>query len=139
MAAFTTETAVREKFQATDAALVTPAAIEAAIEDAHTEVLARLDPMHDTAPAAEGLVLGETMLAGAHLLRALAAGDAVAQRAVSIGGQRVEGGARFAALMTMAAQTERHAWEQLAPFLIDVPRRGIVRTTDTQPILGTAE
>ncbi len=134
--AYTNEAAVREHFQAQDTALVPSTLVLAAIDDAHGRILPALDPEHDTNPPADTLALGETILAGAVLLRALASGDAVAQQHIAIGGQRVQEGDRFAALMAAAAHTEKRAWETLAPYLTAVPPRGILRVTDSVPVLG---
>lgn len=137
--AFTSETLVRERFQAHDTQAVPQALVLAAIGDAHTELLRHLDPAHGAEPAPDGLVMGETLLAGAHLLHALASGDALAQRRVAIGGQRIEEGQRFAALMAVAARAERRAWETLEPYLRAVPARRILDATETIPVLGEKE
>ncbi len=134
--AYTNEAAVREHFHAHDTALVPSTLVLTAIDDAHTQILHALDPAHDTDPPADGLALGETLLAGAVLLRALASGDAVAQQHIAIGGQRLEEGDRFAALMAAAAHTEKRAWETLAPLMTAVPPRAILRATDSVPVLG---
>jgi hypothetical protein len=134
--AFTSETLVRERFQAHDTTAVPQSLVLAAIDDAHTELMRHLDPAHAAEPAPDALALGETLLAGAHLLHALASGDALAQRRVAIGGQRIEEGQRFAALMAAAARAERRAWEMLEPYVRAVPARRVLDATETIPVLG---
>ena len=133
---FTTEAEVRLAFQVADTALVTPGLVNQAIANAHAELLQRLDPAFDTDPPDTVLILGETLLSGAHLFRSLAARDAFEQTAIAIGGQRIEPGQRFAALTAMSEQAERLAWQALAPFLKRVPARQLLDATETQPVLG---
>ena len=136
MAAFTSEVLVREKFQSTDTSLVTVAAVAAAIDDAHTELIARLDPAYDTVPRRMVSCSGKRSSRARTCCMPWRRAMRLAQRAVTIGGQRVEGGARFAGLMAMARQAERHAWERLSPYLLDIPTQAVARVTDSQPILG---
>ncbi len=136
MAIFTTESDVRDKFQLTDTALVPASLVASSIADANTELLRFLDPVYDTGSPADGQVLGETLLAGAHLLRSLASKDGFEQKSLSIGGQRVDGGDRFAALTSMAASAEEQAWGILEPFLLDRSARAVLKVTDTTPVLG---
>jgi hypothetical protein len=136
MADFTTEADVRLKFQLVDTTLVPTTLIEAAIDDAHEEVLRYLDSSVDTEPPDEALVLGETLLAGVHLFRSLASKDAFDQKHVSIGGQRLEGGGRFAALTAIAERTEVQAWYMLEPYLEELPPRKCAGVTATEPVLG---
>ena len=139
MAGFTTEAMVRLRFQLNDTVSAPEELVLAAIDDAHTELLERLDPAHAAEPYPEALVLGETLLAGANVYRALAARDAHDQRHVVIGGQRVEAGGRFAALGTVADAARAKAWRMLAPFLRDRPPHAPAGLTDTVPVLGGPE
>ena len=136
MAGFTDEARVREKFQLTESNAATTSLIEASIDDAHAEVLRRLDPDFDVPTPEDGLVLGETLLAGAHVLRSLASGDAAGKRRAVVGGSRVEQGIRFGELVNAADAAESQAWEALAPYLLDVEAAEVLAATDSVPILG---
>ncbi len=136
MPPFTNENAVREKFQLDDAVLVPDALISRNLADAHAEILLLLDPHAPTNPPDDLLVLGETLLAGAYLMRSLAAKDAAHQKEIAIGGYRIGPARRFAALMQFSAETENAAWNALAPFLRRPPVRAPAVATDTQPVLG---
>ncbi|MBI5093496.1 MAG: hypothetical protein HZB26_13775 [Candidatus Hydrogenedentes bacterium] len=136
MANFTTETAVRLKFHWHDTTLVPATLVQAGIDDAHTEILRFLDPVYGAGPADDALEMGETILAGANVARALAAQEASVQKRVTIGGQRVEEGARFTSLMALANVAETQAWYLLEPYLRDRAPRTESTTTDTQPVLG---
>lgn len=135
MAAFATESDVRRKFQLEDPVLVPASLIEGSLNDAHTELLRYLAPAYGAGGAA-GLVLGETLLAGAHLYRSLAARDAFEQRAMTLGGQRVEGGARYDALLGVAALTEASAWRILEPYLTGRAARCPLSATGSVPVVG---
>lgn len=136
MASFATEADVRLKFQLDDATLVPSTLVVGSIDDAHEELLRFLDPQFDTTPAEEAVVMGETLLAGAHLFRTLAAKDAFDQKQATIGGQRLEAGKRFTALMAVAALTEDQAWYVLEPYIEARPSRVLAAVTDTVPVLG---
>lgn len=136
MAAFTSESLVRLRFLLADTALAPPDLVSACIADAHEHVLRLLDPAFDTDPPAEGLVAGETLLAGAAVFRALAARDALDQRRVAMGGQRIEEGRRFDALRAVAADATADAWVALEPYLRARPARVHALATDTAPVLG---
>lgn len=138
MATFTSEALVRKKMQLTDATLAPADLVAQSIDDAHATVLAELDPEVDVEDPEDGLVLGETLLAGAHVLRSLASKDAFEQRKVSVGGQRIEPGARYDALMDAAAGAEDQAWDALAPYLAPGTERAPADVTDSQPVLGDA-
>lgn len=135
MAIFTNETAVREKFQLADTTLVPTALVTRNIDDAHTVVLRHLDPAFDVPTPDAALVLGETLLAGAYLMRSLASASAFARKDVSIGGQRVESSRRFEALTERADEAEQEAWQALEPFLFARHADTAVAATDTQPIV----
>lgn len=136
MANFAGESDVRLRFQLGDTTLVPAALVEACLDDAHGEILRFLDPGVDVDPPEQGLVTGETLLAGAYLYRALAAKDAFHQRHVTIGGQRLEEGERFRALMAVAALTEKQAWFVLEPYVSARPVRVAIEATDTTPVIG---
>lgn len=138
MSAFCTESDVRLRFQLNDAALVSAELITACINDAHNEIKRILDPETEVDPPEQGLMTGETLLAGAYLYRALAAKDAFQQRHVTIGGQRLEEGERFRALLAVAALTEKQAWFVLEPYVTARPVRVVLDCTDTIPVLGEA-
>lgn len=136
MANFTTEAAVREKFQLSDSTLVPAALVETSIDDAHGDLLRFLDPVFDAPSPEEALVLGETLLAGAHLLQSLASSVAFVGRRVTVGGQRIEPDGRFEALTTLALESARRAWETLEPYLLATPPVLALLLTDSTPILG---
>lgn len=136
MAGFTTEEAVRRKFQIEDVSLASQALILGSIEDAHEEILRRLDPAADIETPDAGLILGETLLAGARLLGSLASRDAVLQRDITVGGQRIEAGKRFASLIALSEKAEEQAWETLEPYLSARPSAPSGGVTDTVPVLG---
>lgn len=135
---FTTEELVRLKLQLTNTAAVTPELIADAIAEAHDAVLARLDPAIDVEAPPSMLVTGETHLAGAITLRALAAREAAEQRQVTIGGQRFDTTARHGILMEAADAQAREAWELLAAFLVPPPGTAPATCTDTTPMLGAS-
>ena len=136
MSAFTTESAVRLKFQLTDTTLVPSDLITTSINDAHAELLRYLNPDYDVEPPEDALVQGETLLAGAHLYRSLAAKEAFSQKHVAVGSQRIEPGERFTSLMTIATLTEGLAWYMLEPYVLDQPARALAAATDTTPVIG---
>ncbi|GMW01795.1 MAG: hypothetical protein AMXMBFR84_29320 [Candidatus Hydrogenedentota bacterium] len=138
MAVFTNETAVRVKFQLADTTLVTPALIEQSIEDAHAEVLRFLAPEVDTESPEDALVVGETLLAGAHVYRSLAAHDAANQKHIAIGANRIEAGKRFEALNAIAEVVERQAWYILEPYVAHIPARSAIALTESTPVMGEA-
>ena len=110
MAAFTTESAVRDKFQLTDTTLVPSALVTGSINDAHEIVLRFLDPVFDVPSPDAEVVLGETLLSGAHLLRSLSSSEAFTQKRLTIGGQRIDVARRFEALNDAADSAEEQAW-----------------------------
>jgi ribonuclease HIII len=138
MASFAAEEDVRSKFQMTDLTLAPSALILASIDDAHAELLRVLDPTRASEPPDANLVMGEVMLAGAHLFRSLASKDALGQRQVVIGSQRIDAGKRFGALMAMASLAEQNAWYLLEPYLVDRPSRAPLAPTETSAVLGEA-
>lgn len=137
MSNFTTESAVRLRFQVEDTAWAPAALIENCIAEAHAGIGARLAPEVDPESPPDTLVRGETLLAGAVLLRALASKASAGRHPVSVGGQRIDRAKQFAALMALAAQTEEQAWRVLAPHLAPVAEKAPGDATDSAPVLGT--
>lgn len=136
MANFATESDVRLKFQLEDTTLVPSALVTESIDHAHAVILGRLDPQYDVQPPDTDLALGETLLSGSRLLQSLASKEAFDQKDVTIGGQRIASGKRFATLMAMASTAEAEAWRMLAPFLVDCPARTVIEVNETTPVLG---
>lgn len=136
MATFAVEADVRLKFQLDDTTLVPSGLIQACLEDAHRDVLRYLEPAFNIIPPDEGLAAGEAVLAGAYLFRSLAAKDAFGQKQIVIGGQRIDAGQRFDALMTMASATEAKAWSLLDQYLSVCPSQTLAAATDSVPVLG---
>ena len=135
MAVFTTESAVREKFQLTDTTLVTTALVTGSMDDAHELVLRFLDPIFDVPSPDAEVVLGETLLSGAHLLRSLASSEAFNQKRLTVGGQRIDVARRFEALNEAADSAGEQAWEVLEPFVFARPAAKAVDVTETTPII----
>jgi hypothetical protein len=136
MAAFATEANVRLAAQIDDTALASTALIEASIAEAHEAVLADLDEAIDRENPPDALVQGETLMAVAVLLRALASRDAVEQMELQIGGQRIGGGQRFASLMTVARQFEKEAARALDAFAVTPAALPPGEPTATTEVLG---
>ena len=80
--------------------------------------------------------MGETLLAGAHVLRSLASSDAAGQKHLVVGGQRIEEGTRFQSLRAMAEHAARRAWQVLEPYVLAWPAGCVADVTDTTPVLG---
>jgi hypothetical protein len=136
VAGFTTEALVREKFQLTDAAQVLPSLVNRNIDDAHLILLRFLDPVFDLPSPAAAVVLGETLLAGAYLLRSLAGGAAFRRRKVTVGGQKVEPSGNSEAMLAQADTAEAEAWRALEPYLVVIPTDRLAAATDSQSIVG---
>jgi len=136
MSAFTTEAAVRLKFQLTDETAVPTSLVTSAIEDAHAELLRFLAPAYDVTVPEAGVASGETLLAGAHVFRALCGKDALERKRATVGGQRLETDGRFSALMSMASLAEEQAWYTLEPYLARRPALTGAATTDSRPVFG---
>lgn len=133
---FTTEDDLRLRFQFNDTVQVPSALVAAGIEDAHQQILRFLDPAHQNPPVPAALVLGETYLAGANVFRALASREALDQKRIAIGNQRIEDGRRFQALMAMSAAAAEQAWMHLEPYLQDRPSLAPGDASASAPILG---
>ncbi len=136
MPTLTDAAAVRLRFQVNDATAVPDALVTASIADAEAELLPRLDAHLDTAQPEARLALGATLLAGAHLFRALAAGEAHDAQALSIGGQRLYAGDRFRTLQALASDAEQRAWSALAPYLATPAGAPPLTATPTQPVFN---
>lgn len=134
MAVFSSESAVREKFQLSDTVLVPSTLITVSIDDAHLEVLRALDPQFDVPTPDDEVVLGETFLAGSHVLRSLSSKHAFEQKDIVVGGKRISGGRRFEALQEAAEDAATRAWETLEPFILPVTARKVADVTDTTPV-----
>lgn len=135
MPVFTNETNAREKFQLTDTTLIPSALVTRNIDDAHTILLRFLDPAFDVPTPDDALVLGETLLAGAYLIRSLASAAAFARKDITIGGQRIEPARRVEALTELADEAEEEAWRTLEPFLALRPADKLAEATDSQPVV----
>lgn len=135
---FATEEDVRLTFQLTDTDAAPPELVIAAIVSAHELLLQRLMPGHAADPPGT-VVQGEVLLAGAALLRSLAAKDAATQVTITVGGQRVDTAGRFSDLMTMAEASEDTAWHLLAAYLLPFNAHTVLRPSATTPVLGDAE
>ena len=136
MANFTSESLVRNKFELHDTTLVPSSLVDTSIDDAHAELLRFLDPVFQGGTPDAALVMGETLLAGAHVFRTLASGEAFAQKRVTIGGHRVEEGSRFKALSAVAEKAEEQAWYLLEPYLLACSGRSVGDVTDGTAVLG---
>jgi len=130
MAAYTTEARVRALFGLEEGGEATADLVAEAIAEAHGAVVARLDPARAGDPPAEGVVAGETWLAGAALYRLLALKEARVHRDQVVGGQRT-GPGRGAALEAGAQVAEGHAWDLLAPCLAAMAHRAPASATVT--------
>ncbi|MFA6240988.1 MAG: hypothetical protein WC655_08670 [Candidatus Hydrogenedentales bacterium] len=136
MPAFTTESAVRLKFQISDSIIVSSDLVTASIDMAHEEILRVLAGDVDTQSPENALVIGETLLAGARLFESLASQDAYSQKRITLGANHIEDGDRFRALTAAAALAEKQAWYLLEPYLHRRPFRTPLETTVTIPVLG---
>lgn len=136
MAGYTTEALVREKFQLTDTTQVLASLVNRNIDDAHLILLRFLDPVFDVPSPAAAVVFGETLLAGAYLLRSLAPGSSYTRRRVTVGGQRIEPSGKAEAMHAEADRAEAEAWAALEPYLRIIPSDRVAAATDTQPIIG---
>lgn len=131
---FTTEAELRLLAQIEDPAHASATLIARCIDDAHARILERLRAGIDIGNPDTALARGETLLAMAMLLRALAAGDAARQKQIVIGGQRLGAGARFASLRAAADEAEAEAWEALADSLQAPPSHSVAMATDTSEL-----
>jgi len=141
MANFTDETRVRLKTQLTDTAKVSQELVNRSIDDAHAEILNRLDPAYDVTPPDENLVRGETLLAGAYLLRSLASGAAFDIKGLRILDETLTETGKHKALIALGDRFEKEAWQILGDFLL--PQQGGAYfqsgVTESEEILGEAD
>jgi hypothetical protein len=141
MANFTDETRVRLKTQLTDTAKVPQGLVTRSIDDAHAEILKLFDPVYDLEPPDENVVRGETLLAGAYLLRSLSSGAAFDIKELRILDETVGETGKYKALMGLAEELERDAWEVLSDFLL-APQGGAdfrSGVTESEEILGDTD
>lgn len=136
MANFTNEARVRERFQLTDTTLASTDLVTGSIDDAHTELLRYLEPVFATETPEEALVMGETLLAGAHVHQSLASKAAAELKTVSIAGQRLEATGRVEALLGIARSAEEQAWCLFEPYLAARTGQAACMVTDSAPVLG---
>lgn len=136
MAEFATEAGVRLQVQVADTAVASSELVAACIAEAHERVLAELNDAVDQQNPPAALVQGETLLASAVLLRALASRDAVDQVELHIGGQRIDAGQRFASLMSMSWRFEKEAAELLGFYGVFPAAVSPVLVTGTTPVVG---
>lgn len=136
MATFTNETRVREKLQLADTETVSSTLVLRSIDDAHEKILPILDSTVDPQSPEEALIMAETLLAGAELMRSLAAKGAHDLRNLRIGGQQIDEEQRFRALMVMSRELEKDGWRLLEPYVKPRPSRSIAKVTNTIPVLG---
>lgn len=136
MSAFASEAGVRLQVQVEDVGVASSELVAACIGEAHERVLAELRGDVDVESPVPALVQSETLISAAILLRALATRDATQQVELQIGGQRIDGGQKFASLMSMARRFEKEGAALLAPFVVrpSVARPGDV--TATTAVLG---
>lgn len=136
MAVFATEAAVRLQVQIDDVNVASAALVAACIDEAHERVLAELAPSVDTNDPADAVVQGETLLAAAGVMRALASRDAADQVELQVGGQRIDAGQRFASLMSMARRFEKESRSLLAPYGATKGAAAPVTVTPSVPVIG---
>ncbi len=141
MANFTDETRVRVTTQLTDTAKVSSELVTRSIDDAHSEILKWLDAAYDVTPPDENLVRGETLLAGAYLLRSLASGAAFDIRGLRILDETVSETGKHKALTTLADRFENEAWAILGEFLVPQPGGAYFQSgvTESGEILGESD
>ena len=116
MAAFTTEEMLRVKFQLDNLTEVTTELVAASIEHAHSIVIERLREECLEEPP-DAVIVAETLLAGAALLRSLSTRLALDRREVRLAGHQMETGKRFPALLAVATAAEEEALHLLTPWL----------------------
>lgn len=137
MAEFATEAGVRLQAQVPDVSAVSAELIAACIAEAHERVLVDLRDGVDLESPPAALVQGETLLASAVLLRALASRDAVDQVELQIGGQRIEAGQKFASLQSMARRFEKEAGALLGRYGVLPQATPPGEPSATVPVLGS--
>lgn len=136
MAEFATEAGVRLQAQVADVSVASAALVAACIAEAHERVLMDLRDGVNLESPPLALVQGETLLAAAILLRALASRDAVDQMALQIGGQRIEAGQKFASLQSMARRFEKEAGVLLGRYGVLPLATPPGEVSETLPVLG---
>jgi len=137
MAEFASEAGVRLQAQVEDVAVASSELLAACIAEAHERVLAELADQVDLENPPAPVVQGETLLAAAVLLRALASRDAAEQVELQIGGQRIDAGQKFASLMSMARRFEKEAGALLGPYRVLPVAASPGEVTVSTPVLGS--
>ncbi len=126
---------VRLKLQLTEDT-ATDALISDCLAAAHRRIVPRLRPGVDPETHAEVLAAGEALLAGACVMRRLAASRALQNRSVTIAGQRLDNAADPGALSCAARAVEDGAWRVLAPLLAPPPVAPDMMCSPSRPVLG---
>jgi hypothetical protein len=137
MSTFAAEADIRLRFQWNDTETVPDELVSMCLSEAHAELVRFLDPVYEMAPIEPAIVTGEILLAGARVMRALAARDASEQQDLQVGNQRIRPAGRSDALIAMAVIAEKDAWYLLEPYLMVVPTHAPMKVTDSTPILGS--
>ena len=114
--AFTDRDRVRLYSGLSDSGRVSDELVDQRIADAHADILRDLLPEY-TASTDEMLVLAETELSTAYVLRSLALASAYTERDHRSGDLTLRQRGRSAALAARAEVEERRAWGRLLPFL----------------------
>lgn len=121
--AFTDEARVREHTGLTNPTRVPSSLVQQRIEDAHETLLRDLDPAY-VGSSDPVLILGETELATANLLRSLAAQIGVTENQLTTAGLSQVATQRTEKLQALADSEEARAWQHLRPFLKGQPDEG---------------
>ncbi len=114
--AFTDETLVRNHSGLTDDDAIPSDLVERSIADAHAVIVAELDPAYAESDD-EVLVLAETELATAFLLRTLAGNKAGLGRDLSTMHLRIQELGKAPELRAQADDEEKRAWGRVGKFL----------------------
>ncbi len=120
--AFTSEVMIRTHTGWQDTDLVPSALITQRIENAHAALLLEIDAAYQSSTDAL-LVLAETELATAFLLRSLATEAGFEDRDLRTANLTLRAGSRVEKLSELAELEETSAWRHVRPFL----RRGTTR------------
>ncbi len=124
MSAYVTEEMLRLKFQVDDVVEVTPELVDASIAHAHGLVTRSIRAEYLETPP-EPVIVAETLLAGAALLRSLAARRALERREARLAGHQLDTAKQFPALMDVAKTAALEAFALMKPYM----RHGAVPET----------
>ncbi len=138
MALFASEADIRGRLLLPSAEELPAEIVTGALEDAHAALLVRLDPVHDSASPPPGLIAAEALLAGAGVMRWLAAGAISNGRSVRLGGQTIADTQSDARWLGLANETEARAWDLASAYLLPIGGPDALAASDTQPVLGDA-